>query len=273
MQISTLRKIYPFLNKNVKNIKWRALTDAEINAAMKEPQKVANCYNVASRYALFSSDKGRELLRQRIRIQKNAKSDPAYKFTLSVNNKDEIYRVDDRDYFRKFFGLYKNYNADDYGNFSPSECGNLNLAADIAVSKMISKYPKQKELALRFFKWPYIRNLKCEYNRPSRAFEWFTGIKPKNIGEDGLFKALKNQPENVRKFLQELGQSKDYSLIVMSGNKGYQGIKSWHCLPVTNIDSLAEIVSVINRRNGKQYKFSFDEIIKNFKALVGIKWE
>ena len=200
MKISALRKIYPSLSKEMKNIKWRPLTDKEIEAALKERQKVCDCYSNAARYALFHSEKGSEILKKRIRIQQTDSNEPAYKFLLTVNGKDEIYRVNPKDYIKKYFKLFKRYNEEPAGsgNFAESETRNFNLAADIAICKLIKKHPEQKGIFLRLFKFPYAANQLCEFNRPSRAFEWFSGIVPEKITETKIHKSLKDKPKETK---------------------------------------------------------------------------
>ena len=43
MKISILRKIYPYINQNRKNIKWRAISDNELEALKVEKQVISNC--------------------------------------------------------------------------------------------------------------------------------------------------------------------------------------------------------------------------------------
>ena len=272
MKISTLRKIYPYIREDAKNIKWRNLTDTEIEAAMAEPQKICNCFNSASRYALFSSRKGREILKNRIKIQKGVKSDPAYKFKFTINDKDEIYRVDREDYFKRFFKIFRRYSESEHyvGEFLPSPSNNFNMAVDMAVSKMIKKHPTQKGLFLRIFRRFWASNMRCEYNRPSRAFEWLTGKSAEKIGEDGLFKTLKDYPKQTEDLLNSLGN--DYSYILLSGNKKIKDVKKWHCLPIIRVIPEERTVELLNKRDGSIILYNFDDLIKDFKAIVGIRW-
>ena len=77
MKISTLRKVYPYLYRENRNVKWRKLTDSEFETSKNQLQKIANCFDEATRYALLNSTKGKEYLRNRIRIQKGNYHFPA----------------------------------------------------------------------------------------------------------------------------------------------------------------------------------------------------
>ena len=41
MKTNLLRKVYPKLASGIKNVKWRRLTDDELNKSMKQPQIIA----------------------------------------------------------------------------------------------------------------------------------------------------------------------------------------------------------------------------------------
>lgn len=56
MKTGLLRKIYPYLNNNIKNRKWRSLTEKELDALMAEKQVVSNCYDVATRFSLLKTN-------------------------------------------------------------------------------------------------------------------------------------------------------------------------------------------------------------------------
>lgn len=273
MNIKTLRRIYPYISENRRNVKWRRITDMELIKSVYEKQKTCNCYSMATRYALIKSDKGRELLKNRIWVERGNLEEPAYKIKLSVNGKDEIYRVDQKDLWGKFFKLFSAYNENPRGsgNFEASECNNLNLALDVAISKMISKHPKEKPWYLRIYAWP--NNKKCEYNYPSKAFEWFTGMKAETVGENNLRNNMleNDDKEKALAILKKIRgkTSKDYSYIVMSGRTKLD-LEKWHCLPIT--DSSKHFIGFKNRRSNNFMHLTDAEIVENLKAIVGIDW-
>ena len=45
MKLSKLRQIYQSLPESSKNIKWRRLSEKELDIAMREPQVISNCYD------------------------------------------------------------------------------------------------------------------------------------------------------------------------------------------------------------------------------------
>ena len=275
MKISMLRKIYPYLNHNMKNIKWRSLTDEEISRAMSDKQIIANCFDEAARYSLLASEKGRELLKKRIKIQKDAAMEPAYKITLHINGKNKTYKALLNDYVGKHFDLYKEYSNNPFG-LSSFDYSNtrLSLGVNIAIRKMVKRHPLMKPLLARLYMFPLIKNRACEYNRPSNAFKWFTGIEPVSIGESDLKLNLKKHKDDVLELLQDLGQhnSKDYSFVAMTSNEKVKGIDKWHCLPILGVNNKNKTVKVLNKRTNYKTNISFDDFVNKFKAIVGIKF-
>ena len=276
MKISILRKIYPYLNFNQKNIKWRSLTDDEFERSLKDYQVIANCFEDATRYALIKSDKGRELLRKRFKIQKNASIDPAYKIQVNVDeNKKEIYKATPLDYYGGYFKLYREYSDSPEGlasfDYSNSKLG---LGVNIAISKFISKHPLMKPILTRLYMFPAIVNRNCEYNKPSNPFKWLTGINPISIGEDSFNLNLKKNKEEVLDILNKIGnsKSKDYSFVAVTGLKKIKEISPWHTVPINSVNLSDKTIEIINKRTNKITKISFDEFMNNFKAIVGIKW-
>ena len=276
MKISILRKIYPYLNFNQKNIKWRSLTDEEFERSLKDYQVIANCFEDATRNAHIKSDKGRELLRKINKKKKNASIDPAYKIQVNVDeNKKEIYKATPLDYYGGYFKLYREYSDSPEGlasfDYSDSKLG---LGVNIAISKFISKHPLMKPILTRLYMFPAIVNRNCEYNKPSNAFKWFTGINPISIGEDSFNLNLKKNKEEVLDILNKIGnsKSKDYSFVAVTGLKKIKEISPWHTVPINSVNLSDKTIEIINKRTNKITKISFDEFMNNFKAIVGIKW-
>ena len=275
MKINTLRKIYPYLSTNYKNVNWERVGGKHFKKTMQEKQKTSNCFSNAVRVALFNSIQGKKILKSRVKREKNAEQHPSYKFILSPNGKEEVYRVSRLDYFSKFFSAYRTYN-ETYprsGNFQDSVSKDLNLAYDIAISKMVSKHPEQKPWYLRLYCFPY--NKKYEYNVPSRSFEWFTGIKPIAIGEKGFRSELYRYKDEVLNLLEKLGNlsNKDYSFVLMSGRRKTPVNEKWHCLPILSVDNENKRVHIIDKRFNEKFDISFDTVLYNYKAIVGINWQ
>ena len=280
MKISTLRKIYPYLSKNIKNKKWRSLTDAELERSMKEKQVIANCYDEATRYALLATEKGRDLLKKRLKIEKGAKLDPEYKVKLNINGKEEVYRATRNDYYGKCSSIYNDYSETPGGLKSfTEEDSRLSLGVSTAIQKMITKHPSMKPFASRLYLKFMAKNRNCEFNKPSNAFKWFTGKNPEQIGESGININLVN---NKNKVLETLGRlkrktAKDYSYVAITGpfgikvrniNSDKTKIDAWHCLPIIQVSK--NNVYMKNLRTNEVLKVSYDEFLKKFKGLVGL---
>ena len=157
MKISVLRKIYPYLNKSRKNIHWRPITDAELEFSKKEIQMLATCYEESVRHVLSETPKGREILKKRIKISKETPLEPAYKITLNVNGKNEIYRVDNNDYYGGHKKLYEEYYEGPLALLKEgAKLASVNVGIAIAISKMIQKHPSLKPLLSRIYLFPII---------------------------------------------------------------------------------------------------------------------
>ena len=274
MNINQLRKIYPQINKDSKNIKWRRLTNAELDKTMQQLQVVSNCYDEATRYALLSTTKGREMLKNRFWIEKGEESRPAYKFKLNINGKDEIYRSTYNDYWGAYSGLTDKYYKHDWNSYA-----RLSLGINIAVDKMISKHPKMKPLISKLL----FLNHGCEYNQPSNAFRWFTGKEPVAIGETELNLSLKPYKKEVSELFDRLKQKEpnEYSFVAMTGpfpasikkegdSLSKHKISSWHCCSILHISKNKE-VTLHNPRTAEIIHVPFDEFIKKFKGVIGLE--
>ena len=273
MKISILRKIYPYINQNRKNIKWRAISDNELEALKVEKQVISNCYEESVRYSLLRSPEGKKLLRKRIKIEDGKTQEPAYKISLNINERNENYRSTILDYYGKYSSLYRDYFKTplDFINAAERQTS-PSLGINIAISKMICRHPSQKPLISRLYMFPLISNRLCEHNKPSNAYKWFTGKTPVEIGETTASLTLKNFANETRELLNKINPNVD-SFICILGSKKIPGIDKWHCLPIIGINKQDNTLDVINKKNNKILTFTFDEFINKFKAIVGIKFE
>ena len=273
MKTGILRKIYPYLNNTCKDIKWRSITDAELEALKQERQVISNCYEESVRYSLINSLEGRKLLRKRIKVENRKTAEPAYKISLNINGKNENYRSSMVDYYGKYASIYRDYfdTPLDFIN-SAKRSTSPSLGINIAISKMIRRHPSQKPLISRLYMFPLISNRLCEHNKPSNAFKWFTGKNPIEIGETTLSLTLKNKEKEVRELLNNINPLVD-SFVCILGSKKIKGIDKWHCLPIIGVNKETQTLDIINKRNNNVSTFTFDEFIGKFKAIVGIKYE
>lgn len=247
MNIVFLRKMYPYLNANIKNRKWRTLTNKELDALMQEKQVISNCYDVAVRYALMQTKKGRELIKKVIKISKNDDGKRTCKITFHIKDKIKTYRS------------------------ITSKKRSLGELIGSAVGKMIRCNQSQKPLISRLGRFGFHRYQ--EFNKPSNAFFWYTGEKAVSIGENCLFPDLKKYKDRVINLLNKISDSKDKSsFVVISSIKPNElnGKRRWHCLPIVDIDKHKKQLKIIDKRTNNIIKLSFDDLINNFKAIVGI---
>ena len=271
MRISLLRKIYPSLDNGMKNIKWRKLTDKELDLSMNQYQVIANCYDEAVRFSLLNTKQGREMIKSRIKIERDAVIDPSYKTKLNIKGKEEVYRATKADYYGKGIcaDIYNNYRYAD-GYIRPPR---LSIGVSCAIQKMINKHPSMKPFSSKIYMLGLIKNRACEFNKPSNAFRWFTGKEPIAIGEKGINISLKKHKDEVKTLLQELSETScdDYSFVAVSGYKKYKDIHRWHCLPIIGINKETQELKLLDKHDFSETDVPFDEFIKNFKAIVGVK--
>ena len=273
MEVSQVRKIYNRLPRGMKNIHWRRLTNQELDAVMNTKQTVSNCYCNSAVYSLLASEKGRDIIKQRVYIQKDAKGLPAYKFILSPKDKKEVFSVYCTDYHQNEY-IKSRYEFDKVDNYDSDK--GFDLAMNIAVNKMLKKYPDEKPSVIKFIS-KLIFASDCEYNLPSNAFRWFIGKIPDVIvGENGPFSRLNSKYKQIAKtVLSGLSekQNENYSYIVLSGTGSLKNkVSPWHCFPILSVNENEETLKILDKRQLVTKDFSFDQLLKNFKAIVGINW-
>ena len=84
-----------------------------------------------------------------------------------------------------------------------------------------------------------------------------------------------NREKEVFSLLNSLGEmdSNDYSYVVISSwqqNK-LNGNRRWHCLPIVSVDKESKTLQIINKRDNKVIPLTFDDLVNNFKAIVGFR--
>lgn len=273
MRISYLRKIYPYLTDAKKNIRWRNITDAELDFANKEHQLIANCYSESVRHSMCLTNKGREILKKRIKLEKGETQDPAYKISLSNEGVNEVYRTDRIDYYGKYWELVNEYSGGCLVMLNEdAKLARLSIAFDIAISKFVAKHPMAKPIMSRLYLFPLIKNRRCEHNLPSNAYRWFTGKEPNVIGEAEFSTNLKKHKAEVYDVFENFDSTKD-SYVLLTGFNKLPDVDKWHCLPIVNVDKENKVVHLLNKRFNTKHCFSYDEIVNKFKGLVGMRFE
>lgn len=250
MTISTLRNITPsFFGRQLRNVKWRKLTDVELDNLMYEKQVISNCYDMSVRHALLASEKGREMMQDAIKIGTNSDNGISCKVIFNINGKRKPYVV------------------------SGEKGTSLGTLITNAVDKMIKNNPGQKPLISRLARFGSSRP--CEFNKPSNALRWYTGKEPHSIGENNLHLSMESNRDEVLNLLDKLGDktAKDYSYVAISSWKGNKlnGKRKFHCLPVISIDKKNKTLNIMNKRTSEVITVSFEDLIKKFKGFVGLE--
>ena len=247
MKIQSLRKVYPYINNKIKTKHWRKVTDADLDSLMQEKQVISNCYDVAVRYALLLTEKGREAIKKVLRIATDENGNLTSKITFHIKEKKKTYRS------------------------VTSDSRTLGESIGSAVGKMIRFNPSEKPLISRLGRFGFARFQ--EFNKPSNAFHWYTGKTAIAIGEDTLRPNLKKERNSVIELLNNIADSKEKKpFVVISNHKQSKlnGQRRWHCLPILHVDKEKKQLQIINKRTDEIINLSFDELINNFKAIVGL---
>jgi hypothetical protein len=240
----------PTVPANINNIQWRKLNDAELDSLKNEKQTISNCYDIATRQALLSSKKGRELLRDRVEVPVNTDLYHGCKVRFNIDGKEKTYLS---------------------GNRPELSTGELITES---VDNMLKHNFTKKPLISRFARFWNSRT--CEYNKPSNALEWYSGIEPISIGE-GVFSSLKSSKEQTEKLLDELGNknSKDYSFVILSGIKPTlcNDKHSLHCYSISGVDNKNKTLDLIEKRTNNKVNVSYNQVINNCKGITGIVFD
>lgn len=255
-----------------KFLKWRTIHPEKLEKSLLESQKISNCYDEAVRHSLISSNNGRQRLLQRIETIKDANGTPIYRVSLNINGENKIFQVNTKDYI-KYRDIFERY-GEEIPTSSASKEPRLSIILNIAINKMLKNHPEQKPFISRLWSKVLSRQ-KCEFNKPSNAYKWYTGISPISIGETSMAQTLKSQRDKVIALLKRLGQrsSTDYSFTALSGFVKQPDGHMWHCYPVTNVNLGEQTITLLEKRSLTEMRYSFDEFISNFKAIVGILWQ
>lgn len=275
MKLCGIKNLCSAIHEPNKLIRWRAITPEDLQKTLVQPQKISNCYDEAVRHSLIRSTEGEKALLKRIETQKDADGVPIYRVILNINGQNKIYEVNAEDY-SKFKYIFERYGEALPTPSAPKE-PRLSIVLNIAISKMIKRHPTQKPLVSRLYTDTLFctKNRKCEFNKPSNAYKWYTGISPIAIGETSFAQSLKSQRDKVLAILKRLGQMspKDYSFTALSGFIKQADGHMWHCYPITDVNLSEQSVTLLEKRSLSAMKYSFDEFISNFKAITGIFWK
>ena len=232
----------------------------DIDTFSKGLQEYADCYLIASLDALSKSTEGRRVLSQNI---SKVKRDYPFTTTIdefqivfrNVNNKKKAILVGEKEYDKNFSVFYNQNNK-------------IFCAMKMAMNKIIRN---------NFFKKPFVCRLTSpfsksfEYNRPSNFMYMFTGKKPIVIAENDINWNLKNYKTQVLSLLKKMSKVKNnnYTFVAGTGLKKCRTISNWHCVVIDSVDFKRKVLVLKNKRANSCTEITFDELINNFKFIVG----
>lgn len=256
---------FSLVNNSRANQFFRKISMKDVLSLKKSTQEYSDCYLISSLNALTNSQNGRNLLRRNIRFAqhkeylqwlKDGIDVTTFKVIFnSVNKNKESFIISPKDINSHYNVFFKQKNK-------------IVFAIKMAMKKLINKYPDKKPWYCRVFK-PF--NQKFEYNKPSNFLKMFTGVEPINIAENDINLNLKKYKSQVLKLLEKMGKDKDnnYSFVIGTGFMAPKNIAFWHCLSINKVDIENKLVYLQNKRANATMIFTFDEIIKKFKFIVG----
>lgn len=238
------------------------IKEKEIIKLRNSPQIFADCYLVTTLNALSLTNKGKNVLRRNI-TKANTQEGAAYKIHFpDVYSKKEDVFVTEKE--------IKNLQlTDEYCNVvqHDKEENPTLKAVEIAMNKMVQKYPKLKSFLTRF----WVTSVEdFEYNSPSKFMKIFTGKDPISLNERTLLMSLKFHKKEAAGLLKKMEKSKGkYSFVCGSGEKAAPPFEQWHCYVIQNVNLKKDCITLYNTRVNRTMDLTFDEFIKNIKYITG----
>lgn len=229
----------------------------DINSLQRVRQIFHDCYLVTSLNALSRSKNGRKILQNNI-----AKDCDNYRVRFqNINDKVEDFFVNEKE-IEDLTLVDKFLNPIEL-DFPKNP---IISAVEIAMNKMLTKYPDKKPLSSRLFEC----SEKFEYNRPSNFLEWFTGKKPISINEASLRMSLRSKKKEAVELLEQIGETEDNnSFVIGSGHNFIKGITNWHCYTIEKIDLKNRTVTIFDNKYRDEIVMPFNDLIKKFKYITG----
>ncbi len=228
----------------------------EIKSLHRVKQHFHDCYLVTSINALSNSKNGRKILQNNIlkdgnnfNIRFNNVSGTTQDFFISEKELNDLTLCD---YFLNPIVLETPENP-------------ILKAIEIAMNKLLKKYPDKKSFANRLYK----TNEEFEYNNPSRFMEMFTGISPLNINENGLRMSLKSKVNETKDLLGKIGEQQQSSFIAGTGHHFIKGLTNWHCYTLEKVNNKDNTIQIFDNRSQETITLSFNDFIKKLKYITG----
>ena len=131
---------------------------------------------------------------------------------------------------------------------------------DISVAQYEQKH-KSKPWICRISE--IFKKYKFENNLTSHFMETLTGVKPRVIAEQDFNWNLKGYKDEVMKLFKQMEAEKDYSFIIGSGQKKFDG-RRWHVYIIQNVDLKNNTITIKEKRKNQPQTMDIDTALKNF---------
>lgn len=243
--LSGVSNIFPSFNASITNMEIASLSDAE--------QHFSDCYLISALDSLSQSSNGRKVLQEQIqRDVNNPEQLDCYLYT--TEGVKERYTIPTQKAVEGYEQLYKHQSND------------IVRSLDISVSEFEKKHNSKPwfcRIADKF------REFKFEFNLPSHFMEIFTGVKPSvNIAETALNIDLKSYRKEVMELFEKMDKNKDHSFVIGSGIKKIDG-RRFHAYVLEDVNLAENKVTIKNKRGNERKTYTVDEVLDNFKYIVG----
>lgn len=140
-------------------------------------------------------------------------------------------------------------------------------AIEIAMDKVINKYPNKKPLISRIVSTD--KHEKFEFNYPSIFLEMFTGKKPIALNERTLRMNLKKNKEEAIELFENIDKANDFSMVAGTGLFPRNGLSTARCYTLEGVNSENKYLQIFDCRNKKSITLTFEQAIQALKYLTG----
>lgn len=229
----------------------------DILSLNRSQQVFHDCYLVSSINALSRSENGRKILQNNIAREGN-------NFRIRFQNVNQNVE----DFFVTEIEIKDLTPMDKFLNpvESPPPRHPVIEAIEVAMNKLLSKYPDNKPLSSRL----YGCHEKFEYNSPSNFLGIFTGKKPIVLNEKTLRMSLKSKRKEAMELLEKIGASGENNCFVIgSGHNFIKGITNWHCYNIEKVDLQNKTAQIFDNKYQVELTMPLEDIIRKFKYITG----
>ncbi len=243
---------------NIPN-KFTSLSDLDIKTLQKSKQIFADCYLTSTLHSLCGNLTGNKVLKNNI-THNSSKTE--YKIHFPGLKSEE------KDVFVTKKEIDNLYLTDKYANkiehnFTENP---IQKAVEIAMNKLIKKYPNLKSLICR-----YAESVEdFEYNFPSRFMELFIGEKPIQLNEKTFRMSLSSYKKETLELLNKIENTNgEFNFVAGTGFKFKSKFDDWHCYTLENVDLGKDQITIYNTRECENITMDTKTFIKNFKYMTG----